>query len=253
MAFHLNLGDVDASRALGERALRTIGLGLEEEKLNVWIALLNLEVHFNAGDDDAVDTVFRRACEVNDPQEIHARLASIYIKEGRFSKADDLFALMVKKFNQDPKVWVNYATFLLDKAETPEKARSLLARALQTLPKFTHFDVTKDFARLEFTSKSGVAERGRTIFEGLISSFPKRIDLFDVLLDLEINVTGDEEQVKAIFERLFGGDTNLRPKQARAFFKRWESFAAKSGGERAVEEVRARAAAWVRDIGKKRS
>ncbi|KAJ9604475.1 rRNA biogenesis protein rrp5 [Cladophialophora chaetospira] len=244
MAFHLNLGDVDAVRALGERALRTIGLGLEEEKLDVWIALLNLEVAH--GDDDTVESTFKRALEVNDPQEIYTRLASIYISSGKFDKADDLFQTMLKKFAQDPKVWVNYASSLMDKgpASGPEKARALLPRALQTLPKFTHFETTLSFALLEFKSKTGLAERGRTIFEGLISSFPKKLDLFNVLLDLEIDVTKDDEQVRAVFERVFG--LKLKAKQARSFFKKWERFEQKRGDERRVEEVRAKAAEWVR-------
>jgi rRNA biogenesis protein RRP5 len=246
MAFHLDLGDVDAARAVGERAIRTISIGLEDEKFNVWVALLNLEVHF--GNDESIEEeTFRRACEVNDEQEIYSSLTSIYIKEGKFDKATDLFESMIKKFAQDPKVWVNYASFLLNKmADTgAEKAHALLSRALKTLPQFTHFDITKSFARLEFTSTHGLPERGRTIFEGLIASFPKRVDLFDVLLDLEINATKDDEQVRATFERIF--TLKLKPKQARSFFKRWDRFETDRGDERRIEAVRARAAAWVKE------
>ncbi|KIW64452.1 hypothetical protein PV04_09384 [Phialophora macrospora] len=246
MAFHLDLGDVDAARAVGERAIRTISIGLEDEKFNVWVALLNLEVHF--GNDESIEEeTFRRACEVNDEQEIYSSLTSIYIKEGKFDKATDLFERMIKKFAQDPKVWVNYAAFLLNKmADTgPEKAHALLSRALKTLPQFAHFDITKSFARLEFTSTHGLPERGRTLFEGLIASFPKRVDLFDVLLDLEINATKDDDQVRATFERIF--TLKLKPKQARSFFKRWDRFETDKGDERRVEAVRARAAAWVKE------
>jgi rRNA biogenesis protein RRP5 len=246
MAFHLDLGDVDAARAVGERAIRTISIGLEDEKFNVWVALLNLEVHF--GNDESIEEeTFRRACEVNDEQEIYSSLTSIYIKEGKFDKATDLFERMIKKFAQDPKVWVNYASFLLNKMTNtgPEKAHALLSRALKTLPQFTHFDITKSFARLEFTSTHGLPERGRTIFEGLIASFPKRVDLFDVLLDLEINATKDDEQVRATFERIF--TLKLKPKQARSFFKRWDRFETDRGDERRIEAVRARAAAWVKE------
>ena len=244
MAFHLDLGDVDAVRAIAERALRTITLGLEEEKINIFTALLNLEVHF--GDAESVEIIFKRACEVNDAQEIHARLASIYIKEGKFAPATDVFENMLKKFNQDPKVWLNYASFLLDKISEggAEKARALMPRALKTLPQFTHFDTTKSFARLEFTSAHGVAERGRTIFEGLIASFPKRLDLFNVLLDLEISVGGDDERVRGLFERVVA--LKLKTKQARGFFKRWEEFERGTGEEKRVEMVRVRAVEWVR-------
>ena len=81
MAFHLELGDVDRARELAERALKTIGLSQDVEKQNVWIALLNLENTY--GDDDSVEEVFKRACQYNDPQEIHERLSSIYIQSGK--------------------------------------------------------------------------------------------------------------------------------------------------------------------------
>ncbi|KAK5059685.1 hypothetical protein LTR84_009568 [Exophiala bonariae] len=263
MAFHLELGDADHARSIGERALKSIGLGQEAEKLNVWIALLNLENAY--GDDESIDAIFKRACEYNDPQDIYSRLASIYIQSGKRDKADDLFQRMLKKFTQDPKVWINYATFLFgttaeadssattntDTAAGADKARALLPRALQTLPKHTHFDLTLKFAQLEFKqsgSGTGVPERGRTIFEGLLSAFPKRVDLFNVLLDLELKLDDNEATVRALFERIFAGPRKLKPKQAKYFFKRWLAFEEGVGGanERRVEEVKVKAAEWVR-------
>ena len=188
MAFHLSLGEIDTARSLAQRALRTIspvGGQSENEKLNLWIALLNLENTY--GDPDSVTTVFTSACQVTDPQEIHERLASIYIQSGKHDSADSLFGTMLKKFGAaDPKIWTNYASFLFDTVHEPERARTLLARALQTLPPSTHVDVTAKFAGMEFRSRWGLAERGRTIFEGLLDGFPKRVDLWNVLLDLEM-------------------------------------------------------------------
>jgi len=119
----------------------------------------------------------------------------------------------------------------------------LLPRALQTLPKFTHFDLTLKFAQLEFKSINGLAERGRTIFEGLISSFPKRIDLFNVLLDLELKLD-DKEQIRGLLKRVLGG--KLKPKQAKYFFKRWLAFEEAEGDERQIEAVKTQAAEWIR-------
>lgn len=44
--------------------------------------------------------------------------------------------------------------------------------------------MTKKFAQIEF--KHGDSERARTIFEGLMSRYPKRVDLWSIYLDLEI-------------------------------------------------------------------
>jgi rRNA biogenesis protein RRP5 len=241
MAFHLNLGDIDAGRQLGERALKSIGIGQVEEKQNIWIALLNLEVEY--GDDDSLDAMFKRACEYNDPQEMHTKLASILISTQKYSKADELFQTMLKKYTQDPKTWINYASFLFDQKNDAEAGRALLSRALQILPKFTHVEVTSKFAQLEFKSDAGLPERGRTIFEGLVSAFPKRIDLYNVLLDLEMKV-GDADQIRALYERIFS--RRLKPKQAQYFFKRWLAYEEEKGDQRKVEEVKAKAATWVR-------
>jgi rRNA biogenesis protein RRP5 len=245
MAFHLELGDIDQARSIGERALKSINISHGAEKMNVWVALFNLENAY--GDDESVESIFKRACEYNDPQEMYSRLTSIYIQSGKHQKADEMFQRMLKKFTQDPRVWINYGTFLFDSQKDAGKGREILPRALQILPKFTHFDVTLKFAQLEFKSPLGLAERGRTIFEGLISSFPKRVDLYNVLLDLEMKL-GDKEQIRAVFERVFDGGGKLKAKQAKYFFKRWLTFEEKQGDERHVEDVKARAAVWVRSV-----
>lgn len=81
MAFQLELGEVDKAREIAERALRTITIGQDAEKLNIWIALLNLENTY--GDNDSLDDVFKRACQYNDTQEVYERLISIYIQSGK--------------------------------------------------------------------------------------------------------------------------------------------------------------------------
>ncbi|KIV87731.1 hypothetical protein PV11_03257 [Exophiala sideris] len=246
MAFHANLGDIDQARSIGERALKSIGLGQEAEKQIVWTALLNLEAAH--GDEERIEAMFRRACEYNDPLEMYNRLISAFISLGKHSNADDKFTAMIKKFGaQDPKVWVNYATFLFDNMRDRPRARALLASAIRVLPKHTHFDVTLKFALLEF--RSGEPERGRTIFEGLIASYPKRLDLFDVRLDVEEKGCETDplqkEEVRRVFERLF--EMRLKPKKANHFFKRWLEFEEKHGDERKVEEVKAKAAEWARN------
>jgi len=81
MAFQTKLGELAKAREVAERALRTINMREETEKMNIWIALLNLENAY--GSDDSVEATFKRACQYNDPQEIHERLTSIYIQTGK--------------------------------------------------------------------------------------------------------------------------------------------------------------------------
>jgi rRNA biogenesis protein RRP5 len=76
MSFQLPLSEVDKAREIARRAIRTINFREEKEKLNVWIALLNLENVY--GTDESLDTVFKEAARANDSKTIHLRLASIF-------------------------------------------------------------------------------------------------------------------------------------------------------------------------------
>ncbi len=158
-------------------------------------------------------------------------------------KADELFQAMVKKFSQAPKVWFNFATFLSDTLASPDRARALLPRAMQSLPQYAHLELTSKFAQLEFRSPNGDPERGRTIFEGLLSTFPKRLDLWNVLLDLEIK-QGDKEQIRRLFGRVTS--SKLKSRKAKFFFKRWLEYEEKEGDKKSVENVKARAAEYVK-------
>ena len=159
-------------------------------------------------------------------------------------KADELFQALVKKFSQSPTVWYNYAHFLHTTLSSPDRARALLPRATQSLPSHTHLGLTLKFAALEFHSSSGSAERGRTMFEGLLSTFPKRLDIWNQLLDLEIQ-QGDQDVIRGVFERVVK-TKGLKPKGAKAWFKRWSEWEEKNGDKKAQEKVKAKAEEWVR-------
>lgn len=75
MSFQLLLSEIEKARETGRRALQTINLREEQERLNVWIALLNLENSY--GTDQTLDAVFKEAARSNDSKTIHLRLASI--------------------------------------------------------------------------------------------------------------------------------------------------------------------------------
>ena len=81
MAFQVKLSELAKAREVAERAIRTINMREEAEKMNIWIALLNLENAY--GSDDTTEEVFKRACQYNDAFEIHERLTSIYIQSGK--------------------------------------------------------------------------------------------------------------------------------------------------------------------------
>lgn len=225
MAFQMQVSDLGKAREVAERAIKSINIREETEKLNVWVAFLNLEVAY--GTKASVEEVFNRACQYNDPQEIYERLTSIYIQSGKTKDSEKMFDEMLKKFGAvSPKVWENYAHFLHVTLAEPARARALLPRAVQRLgqkhgQQRTH-DTVSYFAALEFQSPNGEPERGRTMFEGLLAAVPKRGDLWDRLLKLEQKVD-DAVAVRDVFERRTR-IKSLKPKQAEKWFRLWADW-----------------------------
>ncbi|KAI1777685.1 nucleic acid-binding protein [Hypoxylon cercidicola] len=245
MAHQMQVSELTKAREVAERAITTISSTEETEKLNAWIAYLNLEVRF--GNNDSVDEVFKRACQVNDQQEVYQRLASIYVQEDKASKADDLFQTLVKKFGAtSPEVWYNYAHWLHAVQNQPEKARALLPRATQALPNHARFPLMTKFAALEFNSPHRNPELGRTMFEGLLATFPKRFDLWNQLLDHEDVPGADKTTIRDVFERATKVK-GLKARAAKKWFKRWADWEEKNGDHKSRDKVSARAAEWVKN------
>lgn len=80
------------------------------------------------------------------------------------------------------------------------------------------------FAQLEF--KIGSPERGRTLFEGLVASFAKRTDLWNVYIDMETTHGGGGPEsftrVRGLFDRMLG--LGLNAKKSKFVFKKWLAF-----------------------------
>jgi rRNA biogenesis protein RRP5 len=265
MAFQLGLGEVDKARAIADRALKTIDIREEDEKLNIWIAWLNLENTYGA-DDAAVDDLFSRACEYNDKEDMHERMVSIFIESGKHEvssatrlerqtandpqRATDLFQGMtqLKALSAKPAFWLNYATFLMTSAEKPDAARALLSRAKQSLADDAAAlrALTARFGALEFQSPRGDRERGRTVFEGLVDLWPKRTELWDTYVALERGPRGSVENARRLFARMAG--LKMGKRRARFVFKRWVEFEEGAGSMEDQERVKRLAAEYVKKL-----
>ncbi|KAF7550002.1 hypothetical protein G7046_g8161 [Stylonectria norvegica] len=244
MAFQMQVSELSKAREVAERATKSINIREETEKLNVWVAYLNLEVAY--GNKQTVEEVFKRACQYNSEQEVYERLASIYIQSEKHKEADELFESMLKKFGaKSPSVWLNYAQFLHVTRNDPARARALLPRATQQLDSRLSQNLVSRFAALEFRSPNGESERGRTMFEGLLAAWPKKGDLWNQLLDLEIGIAGadaDLTAVRDVFERRTRVK-GLKPQQAEKWFRRWAAWE-ETLDPKGKEKVMAKAQDW---------
>jgi len=61
-----------------------------------------------------------------------------------------------------------------------------MARGSYVLARVTDIKAISKFAQMEY--KFGEVERGRTIFEGIMSNYPKRADLWNIYCDMEERV-----------------------------------------------------------------
>ncbi|THV06019.1 nucleic acid-binding protein [Dendrothele bispora CBS 962.96] len=236
MSFQLQLSEIDKAREIGRRALQTINFREEQEKLNVWTALLNLENVY--GTEDSLDKVFKEAARANDSKTIHLRLASILDQSDKQKKAEDQYKKTCKKFGYSSKVWTLFAEHYLRRGEV-EESRKLLPRSLQSLEKRKHLKTISKFAQLEY--KLGEPERGKTLFEGIVDSHPKRWDLWSVYIDMEAGQS-NIQSIRNLFERTL--QQKMTSHKAKAFFKKWLELERRIGDEEGAEVVKQKAIEW---------
>lgn len=77
------------------------------------------------------------------------------------------------------QVWLRRIQSLLKNGQ--DEVQSIVNRALLSLPRRKHIKFISQTAILEF--KCGVADRGRSMFEGILREYPKRTDLWSIYLD----------------------------------------------------------------------
>ncbi|KAJ2470842.1 rRNA biogenesis protein rrp5, partial [Coemansia sp. RSA 2322] len=254
MAFYLGQSEVEQARTIAERALKTISPREEQEKMNVWVALLNLEHRF--GTKETLDGVLKRAIQFMNPKHIYLQMAKIYERADQFVEAENMHKVATSKFSGSCKVWVLFGLFYLKHGKVAE-SRDLLARALQPLPKRKHIKAITQFGQMEF--KHGEPERGRTVFEGVLGTYPKRVDLWSVYLDMEIKVatSSSQDAASALSEhcwdaarKLFERVTSMKhsSKKMKFFFKKWLAFEKAHGTDASIEHVKQRALEYVNSL-----
>ncbi|KAL0691315.1 hypothetical protein Bca4012_090994 [Brassica carinata] len=234
MAFMLSLADIEKARSIAERALRTINIREEEEKLNIWVAYFNLENEHGSPPEEAVKKVFERARQYCDPKKVYNALLGVYERTEQYKLADKLLDEMIKKFKQSCKVWLRKIQSYLKLDE--ENIQSVVNRALLCLPRHKHIKFISQTAILEF--KCGVADRGRSLFERVLREYPKRTDLWSVYLDQEIRL-GEVDVIRSLFERAIS--LSLPPKKMKFLFKKFLEYEKSAGDEERVEYVKQRA------------
>ncbi|XP_050709588.1 protein RRP5 homolog [Eriocheir sinensis] len=150
----------------GTASLQVMDAQEEEERLNVWTVLLRLEVLY--GGPESVAEAYREALATNDQLKVHLAMAM---------EAERVYFNMSKKFSQELSVWVKAGIFFFSHNMAGE-GRRFFERALRSLDKKDHVELINRFGQLEF--RFGETECGRTMFESLLSTYWKRLDIWSV-------------------------------------------------------------------------
>jgi rRNA biogenesis protein RRP5 len=246
MAFHLSLADIPSARKVAENALARIEFRQEKEKLNIWSALLTLEHKF--GNQETFKDVIDKACKQNNPKQVYLRACEIRANEVELSsndptsvsKADALFTTMCKKHKSKKTVWLAHMQYLL-KQSRHEDAQALMKRAMLSLATHKHAEMMSKYAQMEF--ELGSPERGRTIFDGLLLKYNKRLDLFFVYLDKECKF-GNLAHARAMLEKKVE-DRKISDRQMKSLFKKWYRMEEEHGTEETQEHVKESARTYV--------
>lgn len=237
MALLISLGELDRARATADRALQTISFQEDKERFNVWVAYLNAENAY--GTEEGTLALLSRALAHTDARKLYLAALDIFDRTDKSALAEQCLKAMTRKFSGSVEVWLRAVRYRLARGEA-EAARRTLDHSLQSLPKFEHVRMISQAALLEF--KAGDPERGRSLFEGVLRSYPRRLDLWSVYLDQEI-AAGDAQRTRALFER--ATHLALPPKKMKFLFKRYLDYERSHGGPTQVELVKRRAMEFV--------
>jgi len=256
MAFHVYSADYDAARAVADRAAERIDYTKEEEKTNVYMARIAMELEY--GSEGNFLTATQNACRggVNG-KKIMMRTAEVMEKalggiKGKKERAkmvgriESHFENMCKKNKSKKKVWLAWCAWLVREGRWKE-GRDILKRSLLSLGSYKHVEATSRFAQIEF--EFGSPERARTIFEGLMDKYPKKLDLWFVYIDKEVK-HGSLEAARRIFEKLTGsngvkGVGIKKDKRMKAVFKKWFQIEKRLGDEESMGLVQKYATEFV--------
>ena len=240
VAFQVSVGAYEDARAVAERALEAIPAQEEDERMNIWIAYLNLEnSHGLPNPKEAVSRLFKRAVNLADPKKLYLVLVDMYTRAEQIEILEETLKLIVKKFRSSCKVWLTYIRHVTLKGDA-EGSRKLLDRATTSLPKRKHIKLLVKVALLEM--KEGDPERGRTMFEGILRNYPKRTDIWSVYIDQEIK-QNIPERIRALFERATHLELNAR--SMKFLFKRYLEYERSHGNTERMTYVKARAMEYV--------
>lgn len=130
MAFHLETAEIDKARSIAKKAIASINYREEGELLNVWIALLNLEIRY--GTDENYNDVLSQATQRNNPLKVYSQTLNILLDLEKFIDANKIIEILKKKFKPFPEMWLLVSEAYL-KMNNEKLAKEILPKSLLSI------------------------------------------------------------------------------------------------------------------------
>ncbi|EMS12262.1 programmed cell death protein, putative [Entamoeba histolytica HM-3:IMSS] len=186
----------------------------------------------NHGDEKSLKKVYNEALEVCDRKKIMLHMIHIYKEKKEVEEEEKIFRTLFKKVKGSCKVYKKYCNFLM-RNNREEEIKNTLSKAKTTLDKKKMISLEIHIARLEY--KYGSVDKGRSMFEDILTNNPKRHDVWNIYIDMEKEV-GDVGVIRRIFERIV--KQKLSTKTMKTFLTKYLEFERKYGDESRQEHVR---------------
>ncbi|XP_016952467.1 protein RRP5 homolog [Drosophila biarmipes] len=237
IAFLLSSTEIEKARDLARRAISTISFRETQELRNIWSALLNMELVYS----DNFDEVLKEALNCNDPLEIYISVVEILKKNKQKERLSTVLTTILNKFKTELRVWplAAEAYFWMGKSD---QVHNLLQRALRGLPKQQHIHCIVAFAKIYAKNdNNGMAQ---TLLDGVVTSYPKRIDIWSVYVDMLIKA-GQIDSARNVLERAVL--QKLKPTKMQVIYKKYLQLEENHGTEATAAKVKQQAEQWVKN------
>ena len=198
-SYILDTLNLASARQIFERALKIIDIAKTKEKLNIWVAYLNLENIY--GNKKTFEKIFERAKEVCDKKILYKHVIQIYFNSKKYNEIQELYKILIKDYFDDIEIWKNYLEFLFEFNNEEITPKEGLNKSLQVLPKKNQVDIMCYYGQLLF--KFNKNEDARNMFDKILKNFPKRKDIWFIYIDKEIKFGKNVDKVRQIFDKMF--------------------------------------------------
>ncbi|XP_053967794.1 protein RRP5 homolog [Anastrepha ludens] len=238
MVYHLQSAEIDKARAVARRAIKAISYRDDNEQLNIWVALLNLELRY--GNKESFDEVVKDAVTFNDPLKIYLRTVELLCDAKKTQEVIQMISLITKKFKAQPEVWLAAANAYFN-IEMHERAQQLLHKALACLPEREHVNTIVAFGNLNH--KYGFNEMAQTLLDQVVTSYPKRVDVWAQYVDMLVK-TQMIDSARSVLERAV--IQKIPMKKMRTIFKKYLEFEERFGTDADAAKVKKLAKEYVK-------